>query len=330
MTLKESIKNYKQLELLAHVELDDVIIKVTQELLEMFEAKLNNDLIETQKEAGDTIVNILSASQEVGVSPDAEQISNDLDVSDAQLLLQMKERNQGIQALRKRYSRDRITHEELKTITETFLSHILSYGNVQKSLEEVVHHNTDKFSKRIDAYKPDINLEHYIQEYPDFPAPPVLFKDISPLLQSPEAMKYLAFELAQKAIGADVIAGLDARGFLFGPMVADLLKVPFVMIRKQGKLPGQTQHQEYEKEYGLDSIELQAHAVQTGQKVVLVDDLLATGGTMDAAAKLIEKSGGIVHKVLCVAQINDAFCSDKREAYGLSRYPVESIVHYEK
>lgn len=211
MTLKESIKNYKQLELLAHVELDDVIIKVTQELLEMFEAKLNNDLIETQKEAGDTIVNILSASQEVGVSPDAEQISNDLDVSDAQLLLQMKERNQGIQALRKRYSRDRITHEELKTITETFLSHILSYGNVQKSLEEVVHHNTDKFSKRIDAYKPDINLEHYIQEYPDFPAPPVLFKDISPLLQSPEAMKYLAFELAQKAIGADVIAGLDAR-----------------------------------------------------------------------------------------------------------------------
>ena len=88
--------------------------------------------------------------------------------------------------------------------------------------------------------------------------------------------------------------------------------------------------QEYEKEYGMDTIEMQADAIHEGQKVAIIDDLLATGGTLDAAATLVEKSGGIVDKILVIAQIDDEFCSQKREELNLSRYHVESLIQYEK
>ncbi|MCF7834716.1 adenine phosphoribosyltransferase [Candidatus Gracilibacteria bacterium] len=173
-------------------------------------------------------------------------------------------------------------------------------------------------------------MKSYIKEYQDFPKAPVSFKDISPLLRSPEAMRYISFEFAEKCAGADVIVGLDARGFLFGPLVAEILKIPFVMIRKKGKLPGETINQEYKKEYGSDIMEMQKGSISPGQKVALIDDLLATGGTMDTAGKLIENLGGKVDKILCVVQINDEFCSQMREKYNLSRYDIESIVNYEK
>ena len=330
MTLTNAIQSYKQLELLAHVDLNDVIIKVSQELLEMLEAKANNALEELEKETADTIVNILSASNEVGITPNEEKTIKKSEVSDSALLMTMKQWLQSVQAIRQRYSRDKVSREELTTVTEEFLSQILSYGNTQKSLEEILKHNTEKFSQRIEKYKPHIDLKSFIHEYPDFPKPPVLFKDISPLLRSPEVMKYLCFELAAKAKGADVIAGLDARGFLFGPKVAELLNIPFVMIRKPGKLPGDTYQQTFEKEYGTDTIEIQSHAIEEGQKVVIIDDLLATGGTVDAAATLVEKSGGIVHKILSVVQLDDEFCSSKRDEYDLARYNVESVLHYER
>jgi len=184
---------------MAHVELDDVIIKVSQELLEMLEAKANHNTIELEKEMADTIVNILSASSEVGAIPHTENIVNHAEVSDSELLMTMKQWLHCIQSVRKRYSRDNVSQPELTTITEEFLSQILSYGGSQKSLEEIIKHNTEKFSQRIEDYKPDLDLKQFIHEYPDFPKPPVLFKDISPLLQSPEAMKYFCFELAAKA-----------------------------------------------------------------------------------------------------------------------------------
>ena len=199
MTLIDSIKTFKENELLSHVELDDVIIKVSQELLEMLEAKINNDTEELRKETMDTIVNVLSASAEVGVVPNPDTLSRTLEVSDPLLLMGLKKWNQGIQALRKRYSRDVISPEELTTTTEEFLSQLLSYGQVDNSLEEILEINGMKFAQRINAYKPDLDIKDYIREYQDFPKAPVVFKDITPLLQSPEAMRFLCFELAEKA-----------------------------------------------------------------------------------------------------------------------------------
>lgn len=330
MSLIKALEQYKQNEILAHVELDDVVIKVTQELWEMIEAKIDNNLQELQKETADTIVNILSASKWVDVIPDIDNISNKENISSKQLFIQMKNRTQAIQWLRKRYSRDHVSKAEVKNITEIFLSDVLSYGWVQKSLEEILNTNSAKFANRIDNYKSDINLKDYINEYQDFPRAPVSFKDISPLLTSPEAMRYLSFELAQKCIWADVIVWLDARWFLFWPLVAEILHIPFVMIRKKGKLPGETINQEYKKEYWSDIMEIQKGSILPGQKAVLIDDLLATWWTMDTAGKLIEQLWWKVHKVVSVVQINDEFCSQMREKYNLTRYEVESIIHYEK
>lgn len=330
MTLTQALDHYKHNEILAHVQLDDVIIKVAQELWEMLEAKRDNNLQELAKETADTVVNILSASKGVDILPDNENISTKENVSIQELFIQMKRRTQGIQALRKRYSRDQISKQELKTITEDFLSHVLSYGWVQKTLEEILNINSAKFQNRIADYKPKIDLKTHISEYQDFPKAPVSFKDISPLLRSPEAMRYISFEFAQKCVWADVIVGLDARGFLFWPLVAEILKIPFVMIRKKWKLPWETIDQEYKKEYWSDIMEIQKGSVLPGQKVALIDDLLATGWTMDTAWKLIEQLWWKVYKLLSVVQINDEFCSQMREKYNLERYDIESIVHYEK
>jgi adenine phosphoribosyltransferase len=330
MNFPQALDQYKKNEILAHVQLDDVIIKVTQELWEMLEAKMDNNLQELAKETADTIVNILSASKWVDVIPDIQNISYKQSISSKQLFIQMKNRTQAIQALRKRYSRDQVSKEEFKIITEDFLSHVLGYGWVHQTIQEILNINSTKFANRIDDYKPQIDLKSYINQYQDFPKAPVSFKDISPLLTSPEAMRYLSFELAEKCNWADVIVGLDARWFLFGPLVAEILHIPFVMIRKKGKLPGETINQEYKKEYWSDIMEIQKWSISPNQKVVLIDDLLATWGTMDTAWKLIEQLWWKVHKVLSVVQINDEFCSQMRQKYNLSRYDIESIVHYEK
>lgn len=159
------------------------------------------------------------------------------------------------------------------------------------SLSPVITESITKFHSRVTEYLPDIRLEDHILSYSDFPKPGILFRDISPLLAHPEALRYAGYELARHAQDADVIAGLDARGFIFGTLVAQILEKPFVMIRKKGKLPGPTVGTDYSLEYGENSIEIQKDAIKPGQKVALVDDLLATGGTLEAAAQLIEKVG---------------------------------------
>ena len=111
----------------------------------------------------------------------------------------LKKWNEAIQTLRKRYTRKEISPEELTTTTEEFLSRLLSYGNIQNSLEEILETNGKEFAERIADYKPNIDMKDYIREFQDFPKAPVIFKDIAPLFQSPEAMRYLCFELAEKA-----------------------------------------------------------------------------------------------------------------------------------
>jgi adenine phosphoribosyltransferase len=139
-------------------------------------------------------------------------------------------------------------------------------------------------------------LSDAIRDIPDFPKPGILFKDITPVLLNPEYFRLVIEHFAARAsaLGADKVAGIDARGFLFGATVAYELDVGFVPIRKKGKLPYKTFGEAYALEYGEAEIEIHQDAFTPGEKVVLVDDLLATGGTAAAAISLIEKAGARV------------------------------------
>ncbi|MEM6672068.1 MAG: adenine phosphoribosyltransferase [Planctomycetota bacterium] len=137
-------------------------------------------------------------------------------------------------------------------------------------------------------------IERYIRDVPDFPKKGILFKDITPLLQSPEGLKVAIDGLATLVDPGsyDVVCGIESRGFIFGTALAHALGKGFVPIRKPGKLPWKTATESYELEYGTDTIEIHTDAVEPGQTVLMVDDLLATGGTMEAALKLVRKIGG--------------------------------------
>ncbi|QDU65740.1 adenine phosphoribosyltransferase [Engelhardtia mirabilis] len=136
-------------------------------------------------------------------------------------------------------------------------------------------------------------IEKYIRDVPDFPKPGIVFKDITPLLQNPECLKASIDGLAQAVDPAsyDLICGIESRGFIFGTALARQLGKGFIPVRKPGKLPWKTASESYELEYGTDTIEIHVDACE-GRRVLVVDDLLATGGTMEAALKLIRKVGG--------------------------------------
>ena len=148
-------------------------------------------------------------------------------------------------------------------------------------------------------------IADYIRAVPDFPKPGILFRDISPLLGSSEAFGVSIDGLAERTASfkADVIAGIESRGFIFGVPLAQKLGLPFVPVRKPGKLPCETIAVSYDLEYGSDSLEIHADAFSAGQRVLVIDDLLATGGTASAACKLIEQAGGIVAGVGVVIEL---------------------------
>lgn len=141
-----------------------------------------------------------------------------------------------------------------------------------------------------------MDLTSFIRDIPDFPKPGIVFKDITPLLKNPEAFSYVTDKFCEfaKEKGAESVAAIESRGFIFAGAVAEKLKLPFVLIRKKGKLPYKTVSQTYDLEYGEDTIEMHEDAIEKGQKVVLIDDLIATGGSARAACDLIEKVGGEV------------------------------------
>jgi adenine phosphoribosyltransferase len=143
------------------------------------------------------------------------------------------------------------------------------------------------------------DLKDAIRSIPDFPKPGIVFRDITTLLADPEAFKQALDQMEgffrQKGVGR--IAAIDSRGFIFGGALADRMNLPFVPIRKKGKLPYPTIRQEYDLEYGTDTLEIHKDAVSPGEKVAVIDDLLATGGTLEASCKLIEKLGGEVAAV---------------------------------
>ena len=144
-----------------------------------------------------------------------------------------------------------------------------------------------------------------IRDVPDFPKPGIMFKDITPVLQHPAAMREAINLLTENArsLSADVIVGIESRGFIFGVPMANELQLPFVMARKLGKLPYDRISEEYALEYGTNTVEMHTDAVEKGQRVYIVDDLLATGGTAAAASRLVERLGGIVCGFGCLVEL---------------------------
>lgn len=168
-------------------------------------------------------------------------------------------------------------------------------------------------------------LESLIRAIPDFPQPGILFRDITPLLHEPAAFALANDRLTDTARGwgATLVAGIEARGFLFGVPVAERLQVSFVPVRKPGKLPADRASVFYELEYGEDSLELHRDPSVAGHRVVIVDDLLATGGTAAATVRLIEELGGTIAGLAFVIELDDL---GGRAA--LDPHPVEALLHY--
>jgi adenine phosphoribosyltransferase len=152
-----------------------------------------------------------------------------------------------------------------------------------------------------------IDLETFIRTVPDFPEPGIQFRDIAPLLASPEAFREAGRALAEPWRGREVtrVAGIESRGFLFAAAVGQELEAGVVMVRKPGKLPGETTGVEYDLEYGTDTIEIQSTALGVGDRVVIVDDVLATGGTLEAATRLIAGTGAELVGVSVLIELAD-------------------------
>jgi len=170
------------------------------------------------------------------------------------------------------------------------------------------------------------DLKAVIRSVPDFPKPGIVFRDITTLLADPQATRDAVDAIAERYAGGGiaVVVGIESRGFIFGPLVADRLGVAFAPVRKPGKLPYETIGETYELEYGTDGIEIHTDAVAKGQKVLIVDDLLATGGTMAACCRLVEKLGGIVAG--CAFVIELSFLDGRRKLGGRD---VFALVDYE-
>ena len=170
-----------------------------------------------------------------------------------------------------------------------------------------------------------MNLKDKISEYPNFPKKGILFRDFSPILKDPSAVSYVADEFAKyfHPKEVDVFAGIESRGFILACILASKYNKGVIMIRKAGKLPGKTTKLSYKIEYGQDTIEIQKDVVNEGEKVIICDDLLATGGTAKASAKIIEKVGGIISGFAFIIELTEL-----NGMKGISKYNCKSLVKF--
>ena len=169
-------------------------------------------------------------------------------------------------------------------------------------------------------------LEEYVRSIPDFPEPGIIFRDITSILQDADGLK-LAIDSMQKCLDDvefDVVVGTESRGFIFGVPIAYNLHKPFVPVRKKGKLPCETISQSYDLEYGSATIEMHKDSIKPGQKVVIVDDLIATGGTVEAAIKMVEALGGEVVRVVFLMEL-----AGLKGRERLKDYSVSSVLRYD-
>ena len=169
-------------------------------------------------------------------------------------------------------------------------------------------------------------LEDYVVSIPDYPEPGIIFRDVTSILQDAEGLTLAIDSLQAELDGLDfdVIAGTESRGFIFGMPIAYNLHKPFVLVRKKGKLPRETVSASYDLEYGSAEIEMHKDSIKPGQKVVLIDDLIATGGTIEAAAKLVESLGGEVVRIIFLMELAGLKGREK-----LKNYDVRSVIRYE-
>ena len=172
-----------------------------------------------------------------------------------------------------------------------------------------------------------MDLKDYIRSVPNFPKSGILFYDISKLLANPDAWQVALGRMARDVVKLqpDVLAGIDARGFLVAAPLAARLGLGLTMIRKQGKLPGETISYEYDLEYGKDTLEILPDAVKHGQRVVILDDLLATGGTLGASIELVKKIGGNPVGAACLIELS--FLNGREKLGGL---PLKSLISYDQ
>ncbi len=168
-------------------------------------------------------------------------------------------------------------------------------------------------------------IEEYVRSIPDFPEEGIIFRDITSVLQDAEGLHLAIDEMQKKLEGLDfdIIAGAESRGFIFGSALAYNLNKPLVLIRKKGKLPCETIEESYDLEYGQATVEIHTDAVKPGQKVVIIDDLIATGGTVEAACKLVERLGGEVVKLVFLMELEGLKGREK-----LAKYDVDSVIKY--
>ena len=169
-------------------------------------------------------------------------------------------------------------------------------------------------------------LEDYVRSIPDFPEPGIIFRDVTSILQDADGLR-LAIDSIQeelKDVDVDVIVGTESRGFIFGVPVAYNLHKPFVPVRKKGKLPCKTISMDYDLEYGSATIEMHQDSIRPGQKVAIIDDLIATGGTVEAAAKMIESLGGQVVKIVFLMEL-----AGLKGMERLKKYDVSSVIRYD-
>ena len=169
------------------------------------------------------------------------------------------------------------------------------------------------------------NIKDLIRDVKDYPKPGIVFKDITPVLSDIDALRTSIKEMAAPFtnLGIDIVVGIESRGFIFGAPIADLLNAGFVPVRKPGKLPWKTESVSYELEYGTDALEIHEDAITEGQNVLIVDDLLATGGTAEATCKLVSKLGGNIKGLSILIELKD-LNGRKR----LNQYNVHSLVQY--
>jgi adenine phosphoribosyltransferase len=170
-----------------------------------------------------------------------------------------------------------------------------------------------------------MDLAAVIRNVPDFPKPGIQFKDITTLLLEPEALRHIidAWQERYAGRGIDAIVAMDARGFVFGGALAYTMGIPLVLARKKGKLPADTISETFELEYGTDTVEIHADALKPGQRVLLIDDLLATGGTMAAVVRLVERLGATVEEIAFVVELPPLKGRDL-----LAGYNIHSLVEF--
>lgn len=170
-----------------------------------------------------------------------------------------------------------------------------------------------------------MNIDSYIRDVPDFPKKGIVFKDITPLLKNPEGLKYTAKVLSDFANDAavDVVVGMESRGFIFGPMLAEQLNAGFVPVRKPGKLPSDKISEAFALEYGSDTLEIHVDAIKKGDRVLIHDDVIATGGTAKAVCKLVERLGGEVVQLNFLIELE--FLKGRTQLKG---YNIKSVLKY--